>query len=124
KRLVNRERERLICRAARNRGSEREALPFAVDASVQPISEGFGEVNGTRTGPVQAEGSVAHFVEEVQVLNRRVVQAVRGTDAAFSRTAKDLAQHSITKARRVGQTKARSEVDVSGRGPRLGIYCF
>src|SRR5581483_3348769 len=91
KRLVNRERKRLICRAARNRSSEWEALSLAVGASIQPISEGLGKVNGTRTCPVQAEGCVSHFVEEVQILNRRVVQAVRGTDAALSGSSKNLA---------------------------------
>src|SRR5580658_7926267 len=118
-RLVNPEIQRLICRAARNRNGEREALSLAVGASVQPISEGLGEVNGTRTGPVQAEGSVSHFIEKIQVLNRRVVQAVRSTNAAFSRPAKELTQDSIAKARRVSEAKTRSKVVVSGRGKRL-----
>src|SRR5580704_17265081 len=57
-RLVNPELQRLICRAARDRNREREALSRAVGASVQPTSEGLGEVNGTRSGSVQADGSV------------------------------------------------------------------
>ena len=50
-RLVNREIERLICRAARNRDGEREALSLAVGASVQPISEWLGK--STEPGLVQ-----------------------------------------------------------------------
>src|SRR5450432_1336134 len=123
-RFVNRERERLVCRTARNRGGEREALSFAVGASILPISIWLREVDRTRTGPIQAEGSISYFVEEVQVLNRGVVQAVRRTDAAFSRPAKYLAQRSFAKARRVSQTNARSKLVVFGRGQRLGNACI
>src|ERR1700721_2480497 len=119
-RLVNPEIQGLIFRAARDRNGEREALSLAGGASVQAISEGLGEVNGTRTGPVQAEGSVSHFIEEIQVLNRGVVQAVRSADAAFSRPAKDLAQRSFAETRRVSQTKARPKLVVPGRRQRLG----
>src|SRR5450432_3232871 len=123
-RLVNREIQRLVGRAARNRGGEWEALSRAVGEPGLPISEWLGKINGIRTGPVQAEGSVAHFVEQVQVLNRGVVQAVGGADAALSRPAKDLAQHSFAKARRVSQTNARSELVVLGGGQGLGNSCI
>src|SRR5271156_3171242 len=118
--LVNRETERLVGRTSRNRGGEWEALSFAVGASIQPISVWLGEVNGTWTGPVQAKGSVSHFIEQIQILNRGVVQPVGGADAAFSRSAKDLAQRSFAKTRRVSQTKARPKFVVPGRRQRLG----
>src|SRR5579872_560173 len=118
--LVLREVECLIGGAARRRGGERKALSLAVGASVQPISEGLREVGGTRTGPVQAKGSVGYFVEEIQVLDRRVIQAKRRTDAGFARSAEYLAQNSVTKAWRVGKTDARSEVVVPGRSQRFG----
>ena len=99
---------------------EREALAFAVGASIQPISERFRKVHGARTGPVQAKRSVGHFIEEIQILNRRVVHAKRRTDAGFPRSSKDLTQQSVAKAGRVGNANARSEIVVSRRSKRLG----
>src|SRR5579862_9904291 len=119
-RLVFCETQRLICGATRNRRSKREALSLAVRASVQPISERLRKVNGTRTSPVQAKRSVSYLIEEIQILDRRVIQAVRSTDAGFPRSAKDLAQHSVAEIRGVGKTKSWSEIVVSGWGKRFG----
>ena len=119
-RLVNRETERLVCRAPRSRDGEREALSLSVGASVQPISERLGEVNRTRTGPVQAKRSIGHFIEEIQVLNRCVVDAKGRADAGLAGSAKDLTQDSVAETRRIGNADARSEVVISGRGQGLG----
>src|SRR5215813_4201323 len=118
--LVDRETQRLICRAPRNRVLEGEALPFAVGASIQTISERFRKVNGARTGPVQAKRSVGHFIEEIQILNRRVIQAKRCADAGFPRSTEDLAQHSIAEAGRVSEADARPKIVVPGGSKRLG----
>src|SRR5579871_4367085 len=103
-RLVYREVERLVCWAAGNRHGEGEALPFSVDAAVQSIAERFREVNGAGTRPVQAEGSVSDFVEQIQVFNGRVVQAVGGADAALSGSAENFSQRSVAEAGRVCET--------------------
>ena len=114
-RLVNIETERLICRAAGNRDGEREALSFAVRTPILPISERLRKVNGTRTAPVQAKGSVGHLVKQVQVLDRSVIEAVSRANAGLARSTKNLPQGSITEVRRIGQTEARPEIVVSDR---------
>src|SRR5258708_101471 len=121
-RLVNRKVECLVCRAARSRDGEGEAL--SLRRTVLSVAERFFEQDRLRAGPVQAEGSVSYFVKEIQILNRCVVQAIRSTDAALSRPAKYLAQRPFAKARRVSQSDARSKLVVFGRGQRLGNACI
>src|SRR5215469_4514392 len=119
-RLVNIKTEGLICRAARSRNCEGEALALAICASVQPISERLRELNCTGTGPVQAKRSIGHLVKEIQIFHRRVVNAICRTDTGLARSAKDFAQNSVAKAWRVRESNTRPEIVVSGRSKRFG----
>src|SRR5262249_57047989 len=89
--LVYRERQVLVRRTARNRMSEREPLSFVFYCSIHTIAERFVEVNRTGTGPEEAEGSISYLEEQVQVLDRGIVQAVRCPNTGLSWPAKDLA---------------------------------
>ena len=74
--------------------------------------------------PIQAKRGVTYFVEQVQVLNRGVIDAERGADAGLARTAKDLAQCPFAKTGRISKADARSEIVVvrwSERARNTGI---
>src|SRR5262249_10591129 len=60
------------------------------------------------------------LVEQVQVLNRGVVEAKSCPDATLAGSAKNLAQRPFAEARRIGKTDARTEIIVLGWSKRLG----
>src|SRR6185437_12046334 len=68
--------------------------------------------------PIEPKGGVAHFVEQVQIFNRRVKDAEGGTNAGFARSARQLAQEAVAKIRRVRDTDARAEIVVACRCER------
>src|SRR5215469_3480256 len=68
--LVRSETERLVHRAPRNRSDEGELLTPLRRRPVITTAEGFLEQDGLRTRMVQAERSISHFVEEIQILHR------------------------------------------------------
>ena len=74
--------------------------------------------------PIQAKRGVTYFVEQVQVLNRGVIDAEGSTNTGLSGTSEDLLQHAIAKSWRIGQADARCEVLVmcwGKRGRNAGI---
>src|SRR5438270_5710785 len=119
-RLIDFETERLIGRASRSRNRERKALSLVLDGSILPISVRFLKQNGTRTGPVQAKGSIGDLVKQVQILYRRVVEPIGRADAGFTRSAEDFAQKAVVKPGGIGKTDPRTEIVVSGGRKSLG----
>src|SRR6476660_9808487 len=95
--LVYGEVERCILWIARNWRGERETLSQRRPGRSNP--ERLIEHHRYRRSPIQTKRSVGDFVEEVQVLDRSVVDAVGGTDAGFARASKYLAQNAVRKAR-------------------------
>ena len=117
-RLVDREVEGLVGSGARSRCGEGEALIERQTGRAD--AERFVEHDRQRRSPVETERRVGYFVEEVQVFDRGVVEAVRCADAALTWSAEDLAQNSFGEVRRVSKSKPRSKVVVSRRGQRFG----
>src|SRR5579862_9999371 len=112
-RLIFRIIERLIRRTAGNREGERETLPYGAPVlAIQPRLI-HHDRNGAR--PIQAKRSVAHLVEQVQIFDGSVIDAVSGANTALSRSAKDLGQNTVGEARRISQPQTRSEIVVSRR---------
>src|SRR6185437_8570863 len=117
-RLVDREVQCLVRWITRNRRGEGETLPQRGAAGA--VAERLLKQDRYRRCPIQAEGSVSHFVEEVQILDGGVVDAEGRADTGLARAAKDLAQDAVGESRRVGQADSRSKVVVPGRSERLG----
>src|SRR5882724_3765468 len=115
---VDRVIEGLVRRAAGYGERKRKALRLG-------DSIGTGQIRLVKHGwirrlPIQAEGRVADLVEQVQVLNRRVVHAVGRADTGLAGPPEDLARHSLAEAGRIGDSQAWAEVVVPGRGERAG----
>ena len=72
---------------------ERETLSQGLPGGADP--ERFLKQDRNRRGPIQAERRVRDFVKQVQVLDRRVIEAVGHADAGFTRAAKDFAQNPV-----------------------------
>jgi hypothetical protein len=117
--LIYGEAKVLVVRVPGSGNGEREPLPFLPYGAIHAIAEWFVEVNRPWTRPEEAKGSVRHFEEQVQILDRGVVNTIGRSDAGFSRPTKDLAQDTVSESRRVSQTEAWGEVLESGRSKRL-----
>src|SRR5207248_2222833 len=89
--------EGLVCWTARCRKRKWETL--GLRSSIGTGAKRFIEQHGAWRNPVEAERGISDFVEKIQVLDRGVVNAVRGADAALSRAAENLARQSIREPR-------------------------
>src|SRR5882762_10385628 len=100
--------QRLIGWTPRSRERKGEAL--GLGAAVGMGAEGLIKHRGGWRNPIQAEGSIPHFVEKVQVLDRGIVNAVSDADARLARPAENLARQSIREAGRISQVQVGREV--------------
>src|SRR5207249_1542194 len=89
KRLVNRKIEGLIRWRTRNWRGERKALSQWSAACSNP--EWFVKHNRDGRSPIQPKWRVRHFIEKIQVLDRRVINAVGSTNTGLPGTSKNLA---------------------------------
>src|SRR5205807_9072659 len=95
-RFVNREIQCLVRKGAWNWRSERKTLSQRLPTRSDP--KRFFKQNRYGGRPIQAKRGVGHFVKQVQVFDRSVVEAESRPDTGFARTAKDLAQCSVAKS--------------------------
>src|SRR5438445_9473299 len=108
--------QRLVGWTPGSRERKWEALHLRATVSTRP--ERLIKHCGAWRDPIQTEGSIAHFVEKVQVLDRGIVNAVCGADAGLARPAENLARQSVRESGRISQSQAGREVVVSRRGER------
>ena len=111
--LVHREVQCLVRWIAGNWRGERETL--SEGGSGRANAERLVKHHRYRRGPVETKRSVSNFIEQVQVFDRSVVEAVSSTDAGFARPAKKLAQNPVRKAWRIRQAQSWTEVVIFGR---------
>src|SRR6185312_2499441 len=71
-----------------------------------------------RADPIQAEGSVANFIKQIQILNGGVIDAIRRPNAGLARSSGDFIQKSIMEIGRVCHSGARREIVISRRRKR------
>ena len=84
----------------------------------QPVLVRFLEVHQRRRGVELPEGGVADFVKQVEVLNRRVVDAGSRANARSAGPPK-FSQNALAESRRIGDSGARREIVPAGGPYRL-----